>query len=134
QHAAVNADDPTISPWVAIKDTPSVTSSPAIDTNCPAPPEGSFYIQPTGATDGGKLVTASPDKFVNMNSATARPYAQLVPAEGKSHGIWIEKQTSPSSGEFKGQFTFTVRACWYGAGINVPMQLDTTVRLYDPLS
>src|SRR5690606_19514648 len=64
QHAAVNADDPTISPWVAIKDTPSVTSSTAIDTNCPAPPEGSFYIQPTGATDGGKLVTASPDKFV----------------------------------------------------------------------
>ena len=33
---------------------------------------------------------------------------------------------------FLDAYNFDVRACWFGAGMTRPLELDTLVRLYDP--
>lgn len=47
------------------------------------------------------------------------------------YGLWIEKT---DLGGTPAAYDFTIHACWYSVGTNVPMQLQTVVRLYDPAS
>lgn len=129
QQAAPSAPNPATSPWASIKAANDITTPTVIDDTCPNPPSGSFYMIPTGSAGGGfPERTNFTTRFVNMSSPTAPPYAQV--AVDRSYGIWVEKDTTTTSG-FRNVYTFTVRACWYSVGLNAPMQLDTTVRLYD---
>lgn len=86
---------------------------------------------------------AERSQLKSMNIPTAPPYAQVVyqsakPVQGGNanqnnvtgiYGIWIEREEQ--SGFTPKAYDFTIHACWYGPGTNVPMQLQTTVRLYD---
>jgi type II secretory pathway pseudopilin PulG len=87
----------------------------------------SFILDPRSAS----LVTDA-DWFQDINTRTTKPFAQ-VEAGGnvRSYGMWIEREyvrgdTVPDS------FNFSIRACWYGAGLSTPLQLETVVRLYEP--
>ena len=87
-----------------------------------------FIMQPRTAT----LVTGT-TWYKDINGAAAPPYAQVQTSSGvtQSYGIWIERsyessETAPSS------YDFNVRACWFGAGLDIPMQIETSVRLYEP--
>lgn len=96
----------------------------------------------------GESCRAIPDSAFIMNARTAQyqrydasrlvpaqTYAQLVyRADGTlntSEGVWIEAvRSNPSGGT---RYTdFHIRACWGAPGANVPMNLGTIVRLYDP--
>lgn len=50
----------------------------------------------------------------------------------RSYGMWIELDRQSGANNAPGAYDFTIRACWYGAGISKPMNLKTVVRLYDP--
>ena len=79
----------------------------------------------------------------SMDNESAPPYAQVVyqtanPVEGGDasqnnvtgvYGLWIQKRVRSSF--TPKAYDFTIHACWYGPGTNVPMQLQTTVRFYD---
>lgn len=69
----------------------------------------------------------------DINLAGSPPYAQVLYDTGtpKSYGLWIER-TFTEGGNLPDVYTFTVNACWQGAGLNHPLTLDTIVRLYDP--
>lgn len=87
----------------------------------------SFIMDPRTAS----LVTDS-DWLEDINGANAPPYAQMkLNASPRAYGMWIER--SYKAGTI-GSYDFNVRACWYAAGLDVPMQLETTVRLYAPAS
>ena len=134
QQAASRSDKPSESSWAKITNVAD-TGAVAVGADCPVPPSGSFFIRPTGSSEvdtiRGQLVVAAGVNFVSMNNELTKPYSQV---EGdKSYGIWIEKQDITAIEGFGKAYDFTVRACWYGPGLEVPMQLDTTVRLYDPL-
>lgn len=79
----------------------------------------------------------------SMENETAPPYAQVTyrstrPVEDGNadqndvtgvYGLWIQKRVRT---DFTPRaYDFTIHACWYGPGTDVPMQLQTTVRLYD---
>jgi len=51
-----------------------------------------------------------------------------------TQGIWIEGVRSPVSGTTAGYIDFHIRACWDVSGTNIPMNLGTIVRLYEPRS
>lgn len=69
----------------------------------------------------------------DINSSTSPPYAQVLYDTGspKSYGIWIERAFT-EGGNLPDLYTFTVNACWQGAGLDHPLKLETVVRLYDP--
>jgi len=69
----------------------------------------------------------------DINLSTSPPYAQVLYDTGspKSYGIWIERAFS-EGGTLPDLYTFTVNACWQGAGLDHPLKLETVVRLYDP--
>lgn len=69
--------------------------------------------------------------YNNIDGASALPYARA--AGTQSHGIWIERRYIGSgSVNIPNSYDFTIRACWFGAGMNRPMQIKTSVRLYEP--
>lgn len=85
----------------------------------------SFIMDPRTAT----AITTGP-WLQDIDGAGAPPYAQTqLGASVTSYGMWIERTYHAGS---TGSYDFNVRACWYGAGQTVPMQLETTVRLYAP--
>ena len=65
------------------------------------------------------------------SDASEYPYAR-VNNDGKSYGIWIERTYRPGTVSTPDSYDFDVKACWYGAGIDIPLQIETTVRLYEP--
>ena len=88
-----------------------------------------FVLNPATA----QLVTTAtkPDIF-----QAAPTVSQLVYAGGTqatySQGMWLEGVRSTVSGTTAGFIDFHVRACWNVAGSNIPMNLGTIVRLYEP--
>lgn len=114
----------------ALANTASNTVTYTDPTTCPSNIDqisNSFILDPRNGT----FVTGT-DWFQDINTRTSRPYAQVETVSGvRSYGMWIEREftdgvTLPDS------FNFSIRACWYGAGLNVPLQLETVVRLYEP--
>lgn len=63
------------------------------------------------------------------------PYSQIVYTADDStdvngiYGLWVEKTTN--NVKSPGFIDFRIRACWAGPGLNVPMTLQTIVRLYN---
>lgn len=100
---------------------------------CPLPADmnngasRTFIMNPSTAT-----ATTTGAWYRDINEATAPPYAQLLSPTGPSYGIWIERQYNVGSGAAPNSYDFTVRACWFGAGLSVPVQIETSVRLYEP--
>lgn len=86
-----------------------------------------FIMNPHTAT-----ATTTGNWYSDINSAGAPPYAQLESETGPSYGIWIEREFNSGDGTVPDSYDFDVRACWFGAGLNVPMQIETSVRLYEP--
>lgn len=87
----------------------------------------SFILDPRTAT----LITSA-DWFQDINTRTTKPFAQVeTGAAVQSYGMWIEREYQ-AGGNVPDSFNFNVRACWYGAGLSTPLQLETIVRLYEP--
>jgi len=63
-------------------------------------------------------------------------YSQLVYGAGNSldtsQGMWVEAVRSPVAGTTAGYIDFHIRACWNVIGSDIPMNLGTIVRLYEP--
>jgi len=97
----------------------------------PADPSKDFILNPVTA----QMVTSSskPDVFKN-----APTFAQLTYTAGNqldfSQGMWVEAVRSPVSGTTAGYIDFHIRACWDVTGLDIPMNLGTIVRLYEPRS
>jgi len=99
---------------------------------CKTPPGGSFVLNTRTAT-----VITNPTIF-----APASTYAQLTfdtsnpTVVNSSNGVWIEPIRSSSSADpaqsNSGFIDFHIRACWDAPGLNVPINLGTIVRLYEP--
>jgi type II secretory pathway pseudopilin PulG len=122
QQAASVTDSATWSSIATPTDTGRYT-----ETECPtSQPEGSFIMNPYTAQAVGSAW------FQDINASTI-PYSQVRnEATGiRSYGMWIERQRI-SAGGAPDAYNFTVNACWYGAGLNTPLRLETLVRLYDP--
>ncbi|GEM_PF-923696 len=100
-------------------------------TACPTNYGNSFILNArTGETTG-------PTPIKTMDDVNAPPHAQVMYTGESlisSYGIWIEKTVvnNFTVGSGPKAYNFRIRACWYGSGTNVPMQLQTVVRLYDP--
>ncbi len=66
----------------------------------------------------------------------APTFAQVTYTSGdvldKSQGIWIEAVRSGLTTPSSGFIDFHIRACWDVPGSNIPMNLGTIVRLYEP--
>lgn len=88
-----------------------------------------FIINPVTA----KLVTTTTNPGVFQKAPT---YAQLVFGSANSltnsQGMWLEAVRSSVSGTSAGYIDFHIRACWNVPGSNIPMNLGTIVRLYEP--
>lgn len=100
------------------------------DTRCPrtlGDVSGAFILD----ARTGQPYTAN--WLEDINLTTSPPYAQVLYDTGspKSYGIWIER-TFTEGGMLPDLYTFTVNACWQGAGLSHPLKLETVVRLYDP--
>lgn len=105
-------------------------------SRCPANSSdvsGSFIMDPR---DASAVTTA--DFLQDINGPTAPPYAQtnlVTGSPAQAYGIWIERTYHQGTvSEQPGWYDFAVRACWYAAGLNVPLQVQTSVRLYEPAS
>jgi prepilin-type N-terminal cleavage/methylation domain-containing protein len=90
-----------------------------------------FIINPVTA----QLITTAIKADVFKKAPIA---AQLTYTSGNqlefTEGMWIEGVRSPVSGTTAGYIDFHIRACWDVTGSDIPMNLGTIVRLYEPRS
>lgn len=128
------------SQWVALKQL--TDSGPGgggkgvplgdVGAGCPdtAALNDSFAMNPYNASI---IDSSSGLKSINDNDAPV--YPRVTTSNGlEDFGIWIESKEVPATGSTGAvsSYDFRVRACWLGAGTgSTPMQLETTVRLYD---
>ena len=122
------------SQWRTIAQSGSINDSQKYsdDTRCPTEADinGSFIMNPANAS----AVTSAPANwFKNIEAPDAPTYAKVLPngATVEAHGMWIERSFD-DGGNGPDSFDFIVRACWFGAGLDTPLQLETSVRLYEP--
>jgi hypothetical protein len=100
-----------------------------LQNRCPADASAfndTFVLHPGEASVVGEIRP--------MSAPTAPLYSQVVSEGGSevSYGVWIEKSTVQSGNpQIPDAYDFRVRACWPSVGTEVPMQLETVVRLYD---
>ena len=100
-------------------------------TTCtvPSDPARDFILNPVSAT----LVTSSINPAVFEKAPI---FAQLTYGSGnvleKSQGLWVEAVRSTENGSSAGYIDFHIRACWDVPGTDIPMNLGTIVRLYEP--
>ena len=98
---------------------------------CTIPSDASkdFILNPVSAT----LVTTTINPAVFEQAPV---FSQLTYKNGneldRSQGIWVEAVRSTENGSSAGYIDFHIRACWNVTGTNVPMNLGTIVRLYEP--
>ncbi len=86
-----------------------------------------FIMNPQSAT----MLTAGDGAVVSMDNDGAPVFPRFNAEESKGYGLWIERNIPPG-GFVPAAYDFRVRACWDGpSGGNAPMQIETTVRLYD---
>jgi len=100
-------------------------------TECavPADPGKDFILNPVTAT----LVTTAMKSTVFQQ---ADGFAEVTFTAGnvldQSRGIWVEAVRSGTATASAGYIDFHIRACWDAPGTNLPMNLGTIVRLYEP--
>jgi len=108
-----------------------VISSSNGGTVCQTPPQGSFILNTKTATfiapEDGKLKSATTFSQVHYDDNDNH----VISADG----LWIEAISSTVTGNNQdnaGYIDFFIRACWDSPGQNIPVTLDTVVRLYEP--
>ena len=80
----------------------------------------------------------NPDWYNDINDignvSGSAPYAQVSYDSGdpESYGMWIERVYTAGDGTIPNSYEFIIKACWFGAGLSHPLNLETSVRLYDP--
>jgi len=132
QQAYSSSEIASDSEWrkIAIADAGQNSATYSSQTTCPsalAQIPRSFIMDPRNAS----LVTSG-SWFQDINARTTRPYAQVETSGAvQAYGIWIEREFRPGNNDAD-VYDFKVRACWQGAGMNVPLQIETVVRLYEP--
>jgi len=89
-----------------------------------------FILNPVTA----QLVTTAdkPDVFKVAPLAAKLTFIGTGNQLESSQGMWIEAVRSSVSGTTAGFIDFHIRACWNVTGSNIPMNLGTIVRLYEP--
>ena len=128
---ASDPNDPDLT-WNQIADpTPTAHfDSDASVTGCPESETGD--IAGTFVMDTRTGTMAPTGWFNSISADDAPPYAKVDYTGGtRAYGLWIER-TFENGGDAPDAYNFIIRACWYGAGLNRPLQIDTLVRLYDP--
>lgn len=134
-----NTSDATTSPaeeWYKIGNGISGGSVTAFSnvTDCPTThPAGSFVIDTRNVRYmSGTTYLQPATTFAQLEyqpGTTPQPFVA-------SRGIWIEAIRSQASSDANQQnvryIDFHIRACWEGAGLDVPMTIGTIVRLYEP--
>lgn len=100
------------------------------DSHCP---RSSGDVSGAFIMDGRTGQPYTSNWLEDINLASSPPYAQVLYDTGtpKSYGIWIERSFT-EGGNVPDLYTFTVNACWQGAGLDHTLRLETVVRLYDP--
>ncbi len=136
--AATNPSDPNLT-WRQITSSTDTSDFQTTDSASGCPEikaddiAGSFIMD---ARNGTKAPDSPIDWFNSIAAPDAPTHAKVVYTPGtndlKAHGIWIERKlvvepTMPAA------YDFSIRACWFSAGQTVPVQIDTLVRLYEPI-
>lgn len=93
---------------------------------CPAVPSGSFIIN----TRTAQYVSGTAAVMQPASAASQTVYDGATLSQ--SQGLWVEAIRSASDGSGTRYTDFHIRACWDAPGMNVPMNLGTIVRLYEP--
>ena len=122
--------------WQLMQNSVKTTNATSISSSnggtiCQTPPQGSFILNTKKATfiapEDGKLNSAMTFSQVHYDNVN-----QVVSAEG----LWIEAIRSTTitgnNQDNAGYIDFYIRACWDSPGQNIPVTLDTVVRLYEP--
>lgn len=131
QQAFTRTSDPANSQWAEFARSGSANNSIHFTRKdiCPSlttiNSSRMFILNPATAT-----YVAGSTWYRDINASTTRPYARVVGAQ--SYGMWIERTYRPGNTNLPNSYDFTVRACWFGAGMELPMQIETSVRLYEP--
>lgn len=134
---AATSDPSGGSAWSIIADhtstTPHYYDQPAHKLTCPANvaalPSGSFIM------DARTASAVTGNWMANIAATGAPPYAQMVYGGTiRSYGVWIERDYTAANNNIPAIYSFTINACWYGAGLDHPITIQSVVRLYDPTS
>ncbi|MDB5163319.1 MAG: hypothetical protein JWO54_392 [Candidatus Saccharibacteria bacterium] len=107
--------------------TPFNGSAPCV---VPAKASKDFILNPVTA----QVITLNtkPGVFEKATAAAQLTY-QTATTINHSQGIWVEAMRSPGvTGALAGYIDFHIRACWEVPGSDLPMNLGTIVRLYEP--
>jgi len=102
---------------------------------CPAGPadiDDSFIMDTRTAT---KALGSWFKPIDDGTDVDTTPYAKVryESGEPRAYSMWIERTFHNSSAAtVPDSYEFIVKACWYGAGLSVPLHIETSVRLYDP--
>lgn len=120
--------------WLTMRNSINSSGVSAFSSNsltCPAPPSGSFILNPKTAI----FMPFSSDVLdepVSFSKLVFSDSNQLTSAQG----IWIEAVKSNESSDpdqsNAGYIDFHIKACWHSSGQAVPVTLGTIVRLYEP--
>lgn len=113
---------------IIARGVPSVTAFGSNATTCNRAPAGSFILNAKTA----RYQAYNASQLVDATSFSQVAYLSDGTV-GTSQGLWIEAiRSTPSGGT---SYTdFHIRACWGAPGTDIPMNLGTIVRLYDPTS
>lgn len=131
---STNPTDPSLT-WNQITATTPTSDFESSDSpsGCPEVKaddiSGAFIMDTRNATRAPDTPT---DWFASIAAADAPTFAKVDYSGGlKAHGIWIER-TFEEGGPLPDAYNFNIRSCWFSAGLSVPIQIDTLVRLYEP--
>lgn len=123
--------------WAKLKE---LASNTPIDTSDGCPQQSqltmrdAFIVNPTS---GGVISADSGNVRSIVGDENAPIYPQVRASEEeetKGYGLWIEPSIFRpiNTSDVPDAYNFRIRACWDGVGMGEsPMQLETTVRLYD---
>lgn len=137
QVAAGNEGVGTAWSKIATKDSTGTYKEEACPDQTAVPPK-SFIMDARSAKAFRMPENPSePSWMEDINAITSPPYAKVeYPGGGspKSYGMWIEREYKAGDPAISlpAIYSFTVNACWMGAGLTTPLRLETVVRLYDP--
>ncbi len=131
---STNPSDPALT-WNQITATAPTSDFQSVDSPSGCPEikaddiSGSFIMDTRDATKASDTPT---DWFKSIAATDAPTFAKVDYSSGlTASGIWIER-TFDDGGSRPDAYNFSVRACWFSAGLSTPIQIDTLVRLYEP--
>ncbi len=140
QRAHTAQQSPTSTQWEQFALASTLENSDRFTDTATCPSEAwindarTFVMDPRTAT-----YVATPGWYKDTSSADATAaFSQLttIGAAVRSYGMWIERTYEPPAADasIPNAYSFTIRACWNSAGLSVPLQIETIVRLYEPNS